>query len=65
MVGAKGDKLGNIEIASYHANLFINRGDGSAKAFYDLAKKYAEKVKEKFGITLEPEVQLIGMPPMS
>ena len=60
-VGAKGDKLDGIEIASYHANLFINKG-GSAKAFYDLAQKYVKKVREKFGITLEPEVQLINLP---
>jgi len=63
-VGAKGQSLDGIEIASYHANLFINKGAGSAKAFYDLAKTYAEKVKEKFGITLEPEVQLINLPPL-
>ncbi|TSC87512.1 MAG: UDP-N-acetylenolpyruvoylglucosamine reductase [Microgenomates group bacterium Gr01-1014_7] len=63
-VGAKGEKLGQIEIADYHANLFINKGDGKASDFYTLAKKYAVKVKEKFGITLEPEVQLINLPPI-
>ncbi len=65
MVGAKGDHLGKIEIAPYHANLFINKGEGSAKDFYDLAKKYVILVKEKFGITLEPEVQLINLPPLN
>lgn len=63
-VGAKGQHLDNIEIASYHANLFINKGNGKAADFYELAKKYAAKVKEKFGITLEPEVQLINLPPL-
>lgn len=63
-VGAKGQSVDGIEIASYHANLFINQGTGTAKAFYDLAKTYAEKVKEKFGIALEPEVQLINLPPL-
>ena len=61
-VGAKGDKLGDIEIADYHANLFINKGSGTAKDFYELAKKYALLIKEKYGITLEPEVQLINLP---
>ncbi len=61
-VGAKGDSLDGIYIADYHANLFVNTGGGTAKAFYILAKKYADKVKEKFGITLEPEVQLINLP---
>ncbi|MBI2039731.1 UDP-N-acetylmuramate dehydrogenase [Candidatus Microgenomates bacterium] len=64
-VGAQGQILDGIEIAPYHANLFINNGGGTAKAFYDLAQKYAQKVKEKFGITLEPEVQLINLPPIT
>lgn len=64
-VGAKGDSLGDIEIANYHANLFINKGVGSAKDFYDLAKKYEKLVYEKYGIKLEPEVQLINLPPLS
>lgn len=64
MAGAGGDTLGDIEIASYHANLFINKGKGSASDFYTLAKKYVLKVKYKFGIILEPEVQLINLPPL-
>ena len=64
-VGAKGDKLDGIEIASYHANLFINKGNGKASDFYNLAKKYWKKVKEKYDISLEPEVQLINLLPFS
>lgn len=63
-VGACGDKLGNIEIAPYHANLFINKGGGTSADFYTLAKKYVQKVKKEFEITLEPEVQLINLPPL-
>lgn len=63
-VGAKGQSLDGIEIAPYHANLFINNGGGTAKNFYKLAKTYALRVKEKFGITLIPEVQLINLPPL-
>lgn len=64
LVGAKGDRLGGIEIASYHGNLFINKDKGKASDFYTLAKKYAQKVKDKFRITLVPEVQLINLPPI-
>ncbi|OGY10036.1 MAG: UDP-N-acetylenolpyruvoylglucosamine reductase [Candidatus Blackburnbacteria bacterium RIFCSPHIGHO2_01_FULL_44_64] len=60
LAGAKGDRIGNTSVASYHANLFINEGNGKAKDFFGLARKWRDKVKEKFGITLEPEVQLIG-----
>lgn len=64
-VGAKGAKKGKILIAPYHANLFINEGGGSAQDFYDLAKEYQEKVYGKYGIKLEPEVQLINLPPFN
>lgn len=64
MVGARGDNLNGIEIASYHANLFINKGGGKAQDFYTLAKKYADKVRLELGIELEPEVQLINLPPL-
>jgi UDP-N-acetylmuramate dehydrogenase len=64
-VGAKGDAMGQIKIAEYHGNLFINLGDGKAEDFYNLAKKYFQKVKEKFRIELEPEVQLINLPPLN
>ncbi|MDO8573612.1 MAG: UDP-N-acetylmuramate dehydrogenase [Candidatus Daviesbacteria bacterium] len=61
-VGAKGQSLNGIEISPIHGNLFINKDNGTAKDFYDLAKTYAEKVKEKYDITLVPEVQLINLP---
>lgn len=61
-VGARGAKQGNILIAPYHANLFINEGNGTAADFCYLAKTYSQKVFEKFGIRLEPEVQLINLP---
>lgn len=61
-VGAKGDQLGQIKIADFHGNLFMNLGKGTAKDFYALAKKYHQKVKEKFGISLEPEVQFVNLP---
>ncbi len=60
VVGAKRAKRGDIEIADFHANLFINKGKGTAEDFFALAEEFKQKVKEKFAIVLEPEVQLIG-----
>ena len=62
-VGAKGDQLGQIKVADNHGNTFINLGDGTAQDFYNLAKKYYLKVKDQFGISLQPEVQLLNLPP--
>lgn len=63
-VGAKEQRTGNIQISPNHGNLFVNLGNGNANDFYQLAKTYAQKVKEKYGITLEPEVQLLNLPPL-
>ncbi|OGY12433.1 MAG: UDP-N-acetylenolpyruvoylglucosamine reductase [Candidatus Blackburnbacteria bacterium RIFCSPHIGHO2_12_FULL_41_13b] len=59
-VGAKGATRGQIKISDHHANLFINQGEGTAADFFALAKEYKNKIKEKFGVDLEPEVQLLG-----
>ena len=59
-VGAKGQQRGSVKIANDHGNLIINLGNGTAKDFMDLAFEFAKKVEKKFGIKLEPEVQLIG-----
>jgi UDP-N-acetylmuramate dehydrogenase len=58
--GLKGKNIGSAEISSQHANYFINHGQTRAedmKTLIDLAKT---TVEEKFGITLELEVELIG-----
>lgn len=64
-VGARGDNLRQIKITDNHGNTFMNLGEGSAEDFYKLAKKYHQKVKEKFNIELEPEVQLINLPSLN
>lgn len=59
-VDAKGLKVGNIEVSEKHANFFINKGNGKAQDFYKLAMILKKRVQDKFGIVLEPEVQVIG-----
>ncbi len=64
-VGGKGDQIGGIKILENHGNTFANINNGTAEDFYNLAKKYYLKVKEQFGVELEPEVQLINLPPLN
>ncbi|MFH1971589.1 MAG: UDP-N-acetylmuramoyl-L-alanine--D-glutamate ligase, partial [Patescibacteria group bacterium] len=59
-VSAKGMKIGKIEVSKEHANFFVNMGGGTAKDFYDLAMLLSKKVFDKYGISLEPEVQVVG-----
>lgn len=64
-VGAKGEKVGDVYVADYHGNLFINTNRGTSKDYFNLAKDLAEKVKAKYGIVLTPEVQMIDLPLLS
>lgn len=56
-VGAKGMGMGGIEIADFHGNLFINRGNGKASEVKKLASILKQKVQSRFGIMLEEEVR--------
>ena len=56
-VGARGMAQGGIRVAHYHGNLFINMGNGTERDAKRLAKTLKERVKRKFGILLEEEVQ--------
>lgn len=58
-VEAKGIKFGNIRVADHHANLIYNHGGGKSSEVIKLSKVLKEKVKKKFGISLEEEVQFI------
>lgn len=64
-LGAKGDRIGDIQIAPFHANLIVNLDRGTAKDFWKLSKKWFDKVKKAYGIELEPEVQFINLPPLN
>ncbi len=64
LVGAKGRKIGEIKVTDYHANLIINESHGKAQDVWQLAHDLVQAVKEKFAITLEPEVQFINLPPL-
>lgn len=59
-VGALGKSFGRVRVSRHHGNLLINDGGARAQEFLTLAKELWLKVYEKFGIQLEPEVQLLG-----
>jgi UDP-N-acetylmuramate dehydrogenase len=56
-VGAKGMRIGGIQIASFHANLFINDERGTARDVRKLARILKARVRKQFGIQLEEEVR--------
>jgi UDP-N-acetylmuramate dehydrogenase len=59
-VGAKGMQLGDIHVARYHANLIYNAGQGTARELCELIAELKRRVRERFGIEVEEEVQYVG-----
>jgi UDP-N-acetylmuramate dehydrogenase len=59
-VGLKGKRLNGAEISSKHANFIVNRGGASAGDIVALMQLTRERVQAHFGITLEPEIRIIG-----
>ena len=57
----KGDEVGGARISTKHVLALTNSGDATAADIAELAKRARDHVKEVFGITLEAEVNLIGI----
>jgi UDP-N-acetylmuramate dehydrogenase len=58
--GCKGIRIGDVEVSSIHANFFINKGRANASDFIRLMEEAAHRVKERFGVVLEPEIKIVG-----
>ena len=58
--GLKGKKMGKVEISQKHANFFINQDSATASDYAALIRLVQKEVSEKFGISLELEIELLG-----
>lgn len=56
----KGFVHGNVGISSKHTLAIINRGGGTALEVLELVEMIQGRVREKFGIELQPEPNFIG-----
>lgn len=59
-VGLKGFRVGDAQISPVHANFIVNLGNATAKDVLALAEIMRQTVYDKFGVTLEYEVQIVG-----
>jgi UDP-N-acetylmuramate dehydrogenase len=59
-VGAKGMQRGDIKVATYHANLIYNDGEGTAGDLMLIIEELKKRVQGRFGFDLEEEVQFVG-----
>lgn len=57
--GWKGKTIGNIGVHKNQALVLVNYGGGSGNDIYQLALDVKASVKEKFGVDINPEVNII------
>lgn len=57
--GWKGKRIENIGVHTQQALVLVNYGNGKGNEIFQLAKNILSSVKEKFNITLTPEVNII------
>lgn len=58
--GLKGHRVGGAVVSPMHANFIINEGQASAADIEQLIGHLRAVVLERTGITLEPEVRIVG-----
>lgn len=58
--GLKGTRIGNAEISPLHGNFFINHDTTRAEDIRALIQLVMKTVKEKLGVELELEIELVG-----
>ena len=58
--GMKGYRVGDAMVSDKHSGFVINCGNATATEVIQVIKDVQAKVKEDFGVDLEPEVRIIG-----
>ncbi|MCR4652650.1 MAG: UDP-N-acetylmuramate dehydrogenase [Eubacterium sp.] len=58
--GLKGFRVGDAQVSEKHCGFVINRGAATAKDVCTLIKSVQEKIREKDGVLLEPEIRFLG-----
>lgn len=58
--GLRGFRVGDAQVSEKHCGFVINRGAATAAQILELIQRVQERVRENCGVTLEPEVRLLG-----
>jgi UDP-N-acetylmuramate dehydrogenase len=59
--GLKGERRGGAAISTRHANVVVNLGGARAADVLALMHLMRDSVRDKFGVTLAPEVEFLGL----
>jgi len=58
--GLKGERVGDAEVSTVHANFIVNRGQATGADVLELVRRVRARVRQAKGVELEPEVLLYG-----
>ncbi len=58
--GLKGFSVGGAQISPKHSGFVINTGDATARDVWELIRHVQTTVYDRFGVSMEPEVRIIG-----
>ena len=58
--GWKGHRDGDAGVAPSHALVLVNHGSATGTQLLDLARRIAASVRERFGVSIEPEPRIVG-----
>ncbi|EIT84996.1 UDP-N-acetylenolpyruvoylglucosamine reductase [Fictibacillus macauensis ZFHKF-1] len=58
--GLKGTSVGGAQISEMHANFIVNTGNAKAQDVLDLIALIQKEIKERHGVNIETEVEIIG-----
>ena len=59
--GLKGERAGGAMISPRHANVIVNTGGAGSADVLALMRRMRDEVRTKFGVTLSPEVEMLGV----
>ncbi|MBR0129893.1 MAG: hypothetical protein IJM08_01150, partial [Firmicutes bacterium] len=60
--GLKGLSIGGAQVSDLHAGFIINKDRATASDVVELMHVVQETVLDRFGVSLEPEVQIVRLP---
>ena len=58
--GLRGFQVGGAQVSEKHCGFVINKGGATAADVMQLIEDVRQKVYDKYQVTLEPEVRLVG-----
>ncbi len=58
--GLRGYSIGGAQVSEKHCGFVVNTGKATAADVAEVIREVQDRVKDKFGVALEPEVIFLG-----